>query len=167
MAGDESGTTLGQPHLSKQDLSSLVSHDTVDFSALCTSYQCRDPLNRPNERLNKVLVAGFAVPVPARGGRPGDACAARIFVREFQQHLGFKLMLFELSQSRTLSASFSASIMFLETRLGEVLALVVKRFLHSHDFTNAPHNNHPFNKYVPIESGVIVLSPGLILPVPW
>lgn len=31
MAGDESGTTLGQPHLSKQDLSTLVS----DIITIC------------------------------------------------------------------------------------------------------------------------------------
>lgn len=33
MAGDESGTTLGQPHLARQDLSSLVSDRLTDFTA--------------------------------------------------------------------------------------------------------------------------------------
>lgn len=64
MAGDESGTTLGQPHLSKQDLSSLVSHDTIDFSALSLSYQCTDPLKWLDKRSNIVLAAGFTVPPP-------------------------------------------------------------------------------------------------------
>lgn len=64
MAGDESGTTLGQPHLSKQDLSSLVSHDTIDFSALSPSYQCTDPLKWLDKRLNIVLAAGFTLPPP-------------------------------------------------------------------------------------------------------
>ena len=31
MAGDESGTTLGQPHLAKQDLAALVSARSVAF----------------------------------------------------------------------------------------------------------------------------------------
>lgn len=35
MAGDESGTTLGQPHLARQDLSSLVSVSLTAFTALC------------------------------------------------------------------------------------------------------------------------------------
>lgn len=33
MAGDESGTTLGQPHLAKQDLNTLVSVRSTGFTA--------------------------------------------------------------------------------------------------------------------------------------
>lgn len=75
MAGDESGTTLGQPHLARQDLSSLVSDRLTDFTASRFYIGGCRLVALPKKRLHKKRNLSPVVlrRHPAHDGRPGGA----------------------------------------------------------------------------------------------